>query len=35
MLLKATVDELRGKPRTEYISDMIERVQREVAKEQA
>jgi hypothetical protein len=35
ILLKAAVDELRGKARPEYIGDMIERVHREVAKEQA
>ena len=35
MLLKAAVDELRGKTRPEYVGDMIARVQREVAKEQA
>ena len=34
MLLKAAVDELRGKARPEYVGDMIERVHREIAKEQ-
>ncbi len=33
LLLKVAVDELRGKVRPEYVGDMIERVQREVAKE--
>jgi hypothetical protein len=32
-LLKAAVDELRGKARTEYVGEMIERVRREVAGE--
>jgi hypothetical protein len=35
MLFKAAVDELRGKARPEYIGGMIERIQREVAKERA
>jgi hypothetical protein len=34
-LLKAAVDDLRGKPKPEYIGDMIDRVQREVTHKQA
>jgi hypothetical protein len=34
-LLKVAVDELRGKAQPQFVSDMIERVQREVAKQQA